>query len=570
VLNKPAQENPDNTAFAIFFAWAMALILSTAITLHTWKTGTFTDTDDAARMVQIRDWMAGQAWYDLKLHRMGLPDAPFMHWTRIIDVPIAGLIRFFELFFDRIAAERIARIVFPLSLIAVLLMTISFILRELLLRNMLVPGLLIVALSGISTGQLKPGRIDHHGPQVLLFLIICLFLLRSMNGRAPFLNGFLCSGTAAVSQAISLENLPLIFAAAASFAVRWMIQGENARAAFKGFSTGLFAATPLFFLLTIPPQNWLVPVCDAQSIVHVLAFSAVAAICMILTSTTRFLSTLARRTAALGTAGILGFISVLYFFPQCTDPYSAIDPLVRHLWLNNVAEAQSLFEAILDDFGTILPQLGPGIAGFVGAIFCALKAKDFQREKWIVIVVMTGAALAVSTYKITGLTSLSIIGAIGITGALDHLPDFYRRFRNLFAITFSGIGIFALVPGQATDPHKTETSNCLAPEAYASLEKLPPGVILAQMNFGAHILAHTHHSTIAAPYHRNNNGNRISVEVFQNSSKINPAHVIESGADYIMICQGTVSATLEAAFLEAFPKLELIDRNVFSVWRVPQ
>ena len=25
-------------------------------------------------MVQIRDWMAGQAWYDLKLHRLGLPE----------------------------------------------------------------------------------------------------------------------------------------------------------------------------------------------------------------------------------------------------------------------------------------------------------------------------------------------------------------------------------------------------------------------------------------------------------------------------------------------------------------
>ncbi len=570
MLTKPAHENPDNATFAIFFAWAITLILSATITLHTWKTGAFADTDDAARMVQIRDWMAGQAWYDLKLHRLGLPDSPFMHWTRIVDMPIAGLIRFFELFFDKTAAERIARIVFPLSLIAILLITASLILRELLLRNMLVAGLLIVALSGISTGQLRPGRIDHHGPQVLLFLIMCFLLLRSMSGRTPFLNGFLCSSTAALSQAISLENLPLIFVAAAVFAVRWMIHGEKARAAFRGFSAGLVTSTPVFFLLTTPPKNWLAPVCDAQSIVHVLAFSAVAAACMILTSTASFWSTLARRATVLSAAGILGLIPILYVFPQCADPYSAVDPLVRSLWLDNVAEAQSLFEAILSDFGTIFPYLGPGIAGLAGAIFCVVKAKAAQREKWIVIVAMTGAALAVSAYKITGLTSLSIIGAIGITGALDYLPDFYRRFRNLFAIAFSGIGIFALVPAQATDPKKTGTFDCLAPEAYASLKTLPPGMILAQINFGAHILAHTHHSTVAAPYHRNNEGNRISVEVFQNSSKINPLHIIESGADYIMICQGAGSSRLETAFLEAFPELELIDRNVFSVWRVPR
>jgi hypothetical protein len=568
VLNKPAQENPDNAAFAILFAWAMTLILSATITLHTWKTGVFADTDDAARMVQIRDWMAGQAWYDLKLHRMGLPDAPFMHWTRIVDIPIAGLIRFFELFLDQTAAERIARIVFPLSLIAVLLMTASLILRELLLRNMLVPGLLIVALSGISTGHLRPGRIDHHGPQVLLFLIICLFLLRSMNKRAPFLNGLLCGGIASLSQAISLENLPLIFVAAAIFALRWMIHGENARSAFRGFSAGLFAATPILFLLTTPPENWLAPLCDAQSIVHVLTFSTIAATCLILTSTAPFLPTLPRRTTALVLAGIPGLILVLSVFPQCADPYSAIDPLVRRLWLDNVTEAESLFEAISGDFGTIFPQLGPGIAGFAGAVFCALKTKAAQREKWIVIIAMTGAALVVSAYKVTGLASLSIIGAIGITGALDHLPDSYRRFRNLFAIAFSGIGVFALVPAQPIDPYKMETFDCLAPEAYASLDKLPTGLILAHINFGAHILAHTNHSTVAAPYHRNNEGNRISVEVFQNSSKINPLHVIESGADYIVICQGTGSSKLEAAFLEAFPKLELIDRNIFSVWRM--
>ena len=570
MLNKPAQENPDNAAFAILFAWVMTLILSATITLHTWKTGAFADTDDAARMVQIRDWMAGQAWYDLKLHRMGLPDAPFMHWTRIIDMPIAGLIHIFGLFFDKTAAEKIARIVFPLSLIAVLLMTASLILRELLLRNMLVPGLLIVALSGISIGHLRPGRIDHHGPQVLLFMIICLFLLRSMNRRAPFLNGLLSGGIASLSQAISLENLPLIFVAAAIFALRWMIHGENARSAFRGFSAGLFAATPIFFLLTTPPKNWLVPLCDAQSIVHVLTFSIIAAACLILTSTAPFLSTLPRRTTALVLAGIPGLILVLYVFPQCADPYSAIDPLVRRLWLDNVAEAESLFEAVSTKLETVFPQLGPGIAGLAGAIFCALKTKAAQREKWIVIVAMTGAALAVSAYKITGLTSLSIIGAIGLTGALDHLPDFYRRFRNLFAIAFSGIGIFALVPDQAKDPHRTGTFDCLAPEAYASLETLPPGLILAQIDFGAHILAHTNHSTVAAPYHRNNEGNRISVEIFQNSSKINPLHVIESGADYIMICQGSRSSMLEAAFLEAFPKLELIDRNIFSIWRVTQ
>ncbi len=51
------------------------------------------DNDDVMRLVQIRDLLAGQSWFDLTQYRLGLDGGTLMHWSRLIDLPIAVLIR---------------------------------------------------------------------------------------------------------------------------------------------------------------------------------------------------------------------------------------------------------------------------------------------------------------------------------------------------------------------------------------------------------------------------------------------------------------------------------------------
>jgi hypothetical protein len=50
---------------AIATALALGLVLTWPRVLAVWQTGAFVDTDDAMRMVQVRDLMAGQAWFDM-------------------------------------------------------------------------------------------------------------------------------------------------------------------------------------------------------------------------------------------------------------------------------------------------------------------------------------------------------------------------------------------------------------------------------------------------------------------------------------------------------------------------
>ncbi len=64
-----ARANPAvSTGFPVPLAIALALGIGLAFTwprvTAVWQTGAFFDTDDAMRMVQVRDLMAGQGWFD--------------------------------------------------------------------------------------------------------------------------------------------------------------------------------------------------------------------------------------------------------------------------------------------------------------------------------------------------------------------------------------------------------------------------------------------------------------------------------------------------------------------------
>ncbi len=50
------------------------------------------DTDDNMRMMQVRALLNGQDWYDLRQHRLNAPYGANIHWSRVVDLPLAGLI----------------------------------------------------------------------------------------------------------------------------------------------------------------------------------------------------------------------------------------------------------------------------------------------------------------------------------------------------------------------------------------------------------------------------------------------------------------------------------------------
>ncbi|MCQ3942134.1 MAG: hypothetical protein DPW22_02830, partial [Alphaproteobacteria bacterium] len=73
--------------FAACFGLALAAVTVMLLVQHWTNTGrTLLDTDDAMRLVQMRDWLAGQGWFDPRQHRIAVPYES--HWSRLIDAPL--------------------------------------------------------------------------------------------------------------------------------------------------------------------------------------------------------------------------------------------------------------------------------------------------------------------------------------------------------------------------------------------------------------------------------------------------------------------------------------------------
>src|ERR1700730_17245642 len=124
----PRAQFAANPNALISVLWLAATI---AIALPSINRGVFDamSTDDAMRLVQVRDWIGGQGWVDLFQHRLDPPGAS-MHWSRVVDVPLAGLILLLRPLIGTHGAETVTLFLWPLLLLAAALMVVAAIAPE--------------------------------------------------------------------------------------------------------------------------------------------------------------------------------------------------------------------------------------------------------------------------------------------------------------------------------------------------------------------------------------------------------------------------------------------------------
>ena len=68
---------------------ALMILLVSASRILEWR---FPDPDDIMRLVEVRDLLGGQGWFDLDQYRIDpLREVP-MHWSRLVDLPLAIII----------------------------------------------------------------------------------------------------------------------------------------------------------------------------------------------------------------------------------------------------------------------------------------------------------------------------------------------------------------------------------------------------------------------------------------------------------------------------------------------
>ena len=111
-------------------------------------------------------------------------------------------------------------------------------------------------------------------------------------------------------------------------------------------------------------------------------------------------------------------------------------------------------------------------------------------------------------------------------------------FAFVLVLPFSPIG-WALVLTQDSQAAKREDrAACLASAAFAPIADLPAGIVLAPIDAGSHLLALTPHGVLAAPYHRNNHGNRAALDAFLADPDVARRILRANHVAYVAICAG--------------------------------
>ncbi len=533
-------------------ALAVMVALTWPLTLGIWTDGRFLDTDDAMRMVQIRDLLAGQAWFDLTQYRLLPPAGMPMHWTRLVDMPTAAFAWAFSFLLDPAHVERLARLCYSLLFAALLLASMARLAATLCGKVAVGPVLALVALGGFAFGQFQPGRVDHHAPQIVLLVLMFDAVLRALDAaqaRRAALGG-LC---AALSIGIGVENAPFLVVACAILPLRWVALGAPVAPALRAFALGLGGGMLAVYAAFAPEGAAARGACDAISTAFVTAGLAACAGMLGLASSRP--GSKAMRLAAGAGAGVLALGVVAALFPACmAHPYVAMDRLVYDVWFTHIGESQPWLSTAWAQPSAAPMMLLPQALGLAGLFWARAATGAMERARWAALLAACLMGLPFALMEVRVSSQLAVFTTLGAVFAA-------LRLVRPFAGPAAGVlRVAAIVPfstlfwGVATPdslaawdtPKGFDYDSCRAPAGFAALAQKPAALVAAPVDLGPHLLAFTPHSVLAAPYHRNSVGNRRAIDVFLAVPEEARALALASGAAYLAYCDGLVQADVMA------------------------
>ena len=220
---------------------------------------TITDNDDFMRMVELRDWLAGQSWFDTQQYRVLPPEGISLHWSRYLDAGIAIFLVPASWFLPPAQAELAAMVLWPAFLSCLMALVLVHANGRLFGAAGAV-GALAVFLGWSRLGaEFVSTRVDHHSPQILGATAV--FYLSLLPGR-PRLYGALAGLATALTLAIGLEMLPLLALIWGMMLIRHALREPGAGDWLLGFCAALALAMPMLIAGQTPLSDWTTPRCD--------------------------------------------------------------------------------------------------------------------------------------------------------------------------------------------------------------------------------------------------------------------------------------------------------------------
>ncbi len=473
----------------------------------------FSDPDDYLRLQEVRDWLAGQSWFDVTQYRINPPAGLLMHWSRLVDLPLAGVIALLRPFLGTAAAEQAACVFVPLVTLGLVGLLIAGMTRRLMGGRLALAAMACCMVAPEILWAARPMRIDHHGWQLACAAAMALCLIGNLSVRRAAGAG-LC---AALWMHISLEGLPFTAACGAWLGVRWLIAPTEQRWRLPAFLATAASGSFAFFLIAHGGALFDHTFCDAVSPVHIvmLGIAASGAGIACLASPHRLLI----RSALLGGSAIACAAVYHLWAPQCAaGPFGSLDPLTYRLWYLAIPEGLPIWRQTPQAAALSLAYPLIGLAG------CAIawwRAPAAARHAWLDL----GALLIAATLIAAMLArASSVSNTLAIPGALALLPAAAAVMRRttllpLRVMLGAGAGLLALplavdllaiavVQGGTVENRDRGTAiatarQCMTKANLAALDRLPKALIFTPMDEAPALIVDSHHLAVGSGYHRN-------------------------------------------------------------------
>ena len=513
------------------------------------------DNDSLLRLVEIRDLIGGQAWFDLHQYRMGPPGGFVMHWSRLVDAPIAAIIVAVSALTGKPATgETVALLAWTTPLMAAALTFLLRIARAVYDESATMPALIICTAALHFSGVFAPGDIDHHNVQ----LTLCLAAITALIVGRGYIAGIAAGAACALMLAVGMETLPYVAVAGMTAAATYLLGDRPEAAKAAGLGMGLAAGGLATFVATVPASSWLMPHCDAYSIPQ-FSVAAISGIGLAVAAVTLVLGrSFGTRLAALLALGIAVAAVIVTAFPQClADPYAGLDPKLQQFWLNQVAEAQPFWRVLSGDW---VKAAGSYVTPILALVVLGLRLRRHGNAAgWILMAFLT-AAFAVSLWQVRGATFSLPLAAIALAGwvgdgrnrtastsgrlPLLRMPLVWLVSLN---VSWSAAAHAASVALGETAPAASPAGTCERPADYALLVAQRPTTVLAISNLGAPILARSPHRVLAGPYHRNVTGNLLTLDAFTGTAEQARTTIQSNQIGLVTLCRGNAETALLTA-----------------------
>jgi hypothetical protein len=532
----------------VITAWLVLVVILLTAAAPQIAAVRFNDPDDALRLMEVRDLLGGQGWFDLHQYRIAAPEGVPMHWSRLVDIPLAGMIWILRPLVGAPLAEMITLVSVPLLTLLAALTLVGRLTAKFFDTETVGIACLVMALGTPLTMQMMPMRIDHHGWQIVLALA-ALNGLAARQTRDGAIRGGLVIGLAlAALLAISIEGLPIT----AVFLGVLALRGLNGRgyAGFASASVALAVGSGLIFLGTRGLGD-LASHCDQISPIHLALFAVVAlgSWAMVVVAPRRWPVAL----AMLGATAAATLALYLGVAPQCKGgAFVALDPMIKKYWYENIAEGMPFWHSPLP---AAIELVGVPLVGLLAIGRLWRDAKDAEERSWwfehalvLAGALLVGAVLARASATACGIAAMPTAALVlRCIVALRTVTPLRRvaGYLGILVLLMPPLPVMAWArleaarTGSKTIAGIPTPSICRYRVAARGLNALPPTDMFMPLDIGPDILVRTRQRAVATGHHRGAAGMQDVMTAFLGTPDEAHAIIRRRHATLIAICPDT-------------------------------